>query len=314
VFQHSREGKKFLKPPKIYVIILNWNLPQETLACVRSVEQSSLDHFQMVVVDNGSTDNSPDLFKQQLRGNPLLISSKNLGYAGGNNLGIRWALKNKADYVLLLNNDTLVDSRMIEFLLGAAESDPNVGILSPAIYYYDDPGRIWRLGAVQPDWWLLPREVGRNAVDNNQYRQTLSVDFVTGCAMWIKCALFEDVGLLDERFFMYYEDADFCVRARHKGWRIKVVPEAKIWHKVSRSLSRQASLASFYRIRNRLVFYNRHYGRCRRWIITSYIFMQVLAQFLVGGTDRKYLWAGFRDGLRNVTGEKDFSPETLNPF
>jgi GT2 family glycosyltransferase len=293
--------------PKIYIIILNWNLPQDTLECVKSVRQSSHDHFEMVVVDNGSTDNSREIFKKQLPGTTLLVSSKNLGYAGGNNLGVRLALKNKADYVLLLNNDTVVDGRMIETLLGAAESDPSVGILSPAIYYHAHPERIWRLGAVQPVWWPMPLEIGRNRLDKNQYRQSLSVEYVTGCAMWIRCALFEDVGLLDESFFMYYEDADFCVRAREKGWLIKVIPQAKIWHKISRSLGRQTSIASYYRVRNRIVFYNRYNRKWSRLIVNLYIFLNVLIKSLTVGADRKWVWAGFQDGLIRIPGEKDFS-------
>ena len=292
--------------PRISIIVVNWNLPQETLACVHSLSKSSYRNFEVVLVDNASSDNSVGWFNKELSQAVLLTSPVNLGYAGGNNIGIRYALQHQADYILLLNNDTEVHSNLLEKMLWAAQKEPGVGILGPAVYYFDDPNRIWGLGSRHKWWSPIPIDVGRNQVNKGRFKEFLEVDYVTGCAMWIKATVFFQIGFLDESFFMYYEDAEFCHRARRAGNRIGVVPGATVFHKVSQSSRSFRGKALYYQTRNRFIFYNRMAKGPRKAMVNLFLGQKVLRQCIASLSDRSalsLLWHGLRDGLKKKTGE-----------
>jgi hypothetical protein len=150
------------------------------------------------------------------------------------NAGVRYALAHGAQSVLLLNNDTIVAPDMIAQMIAAAQRYPVAGILGPLIYYYDWPERIWQFANREYAWLPMPLRVPASALARAG-GQPVAVDYVTGCAMLVRRAVFEQVGLLDERYIMYFEDADFCRRARRHGFQIWCVPRARMWHKVSLS-------------------------------------------------------------------------------
>jgi GT2 family glycosyltransferase len=197
----------------------------------------------------------------------LIENKENLGFAEGNNVGIRFALKNAADFILILNNDTLVDKNLIEKLLEIAKKDPKAGILGPKIYFApgfefhknrykeEDLGRvIWYSGGII-DWHnVLGIHRGVDEVDQAQYDQICETDFVSGCAMFIKRAVFERFGFFDKRYFAYFEDADFCLRTKRAGFKLMFVPQAILWHKVAKSSAIGSSLQDYYITRNRLLF------------------------------------------------------------
>lgn len=243
----------------MFAVVLNWNLQDDTMECVDSLLASSYSRLHIVVVDNGSDDGSgPALAARYGRQIDLILNRENLGFAAGMNIGIRHALGCGADSVLLLNNDTVIGTEAIEHLLQVSESDAAIGVLGPAVYFYDEPDRFWRLGAVHNQWSPLPIEIGRGEMDQGQFAAPFEVDYVTGCAMWIRAELLRQVGLLDEGYYMYYEDADFCRRAHNAGYRIVVTPQAHVWHKVSRSAERKAANSHYHRTRYRIRFYRMH--------------------------------------------------------
>jgi GT2 family glycosyltransferase len=171
----------------------------------------------------------------------------------------------------LLNNDTVVDSAFLRILVDAAEAAPNVGIVGPTIYYHERPDVIWSAGGAI-DWQRgSTRMVGLDERDEGQFGQTpRTVDFVTGCAMLVRRAVLEQVGLLDERFFAYYEETEWCVRASRAGFKIVHIPLAHIWHKISPAAQADSPLVHYYMTRNRLLFLKATGAGLRAWLHTLF--------------------------------------------
>jgi hypothetical protein len=250
-----RVGDEHVTAPRVVAVVLNWNGLEDTTACLTSLAEVDYPSLEVVVVDNGSTDGSPAILRRRFPEVILLETRENLGYAGGNNVGIRYALERGAEYVLLLNNDTEVAPDFLRRMVEVAEADPQVGGVGPMIYYYDRPDVIWSAGGAI-DWRRgRTRMVGLNEPEQGQFgAEPREVDFVTGCAMLIRREVLERVGLLDERFFLYYEEVEWCVRVRRAGYRILHVPRARIWHKISPCSQADSPLVHYYMTRNRLLF------------------------------------------------------------
>lgn len=247
-------------PPRTAVIVLNWNNKADTIDCLRSLEGVRYPCFEAVVVDNGSTDGSAAALRDAFPGLRIIETGKNLGFAGGNNAGIKDALARGFDYVLLLNNDTIVDPSFLEEMVRAGESDPCIGIVGSRIYYYGEPGRIWYAGGTVNYWTGRLEHVGFKDMDGEKYGTAGETAMVTGCAMFIKRSVLEKIGLLYEPMFLYFEDSDFCARAARAGFRLAYAPSAKIWHKVSSTTSKLKGVQAYYNIRNWLLFMRRNAG------------------------------------------------------
>lgn len=288
--------------PLLVTVILNWNLPQETLACVNSLLMSTYPRQRIVVVDNGSTDNSVTWLQNQL-GNQIdiLETGENLFFAGGNNTGIRYALDAAADYVLVLNNDTQVATDTISRLVETALHYPQAGILAPMIYYGHDRSRIWALGSQKRSGRPFPHDIGKKEIDHGQYSEPMAVDYVTGCAMLVRKEVFQHIGLFDTHYQMYYEDVDFCARAQQAGFEIIVEPRAKVWHLVSASARRQAAKSHYQHTRYRVRFYRQHPHGLWPWLTHFLLVSQETARILqamVQGNPGLAAagWRGLRDG------------------
>jgi len=256
---------------KVYLIILNWNGKKDTISCLKSVQKLKTDNFELkiVVVDNGSSDSSVDEISQFKSKYEIKIieNKKNLGFAGGNNVGIRYALKNKADYILVVNNDTTLDEDLIVYLIKAAEKYKDGGAFSPKIYfskgfeYHKDRyksnelGRvIWAAGGLI-DWKnVYGINRGVDEVDVGQYDKTEEIDFCSGACVLYRAKALLKVGIYDERYFAYYEDAELSTRMIRRKWKNYYVPKANLWHKVSQSSGIGSSLNDYFITRNRLLF------------------------------------------------------------
>jgi GT2 family glycosyltransferase len=258
--------------PEVAIIVLNWNGGDDTLACLESLARLDYPAFKVVVVDNGSSDDSVLAVRERFPKVTLIENGENLGYTGGNNVGFRYALAQRVDYVLPLNNDTEVSPDFLRFLVEAAEADAAVGVAGPTIYYHDEPQVIWSAGGAI-DWrrgqtWM----VGLNEPERGQFGQEpREVEFVTGCALLVKRAVLERAGLLDERFFAYYEEAEWCVRARRAGFKIVHVPQARIWHKISPTVQADSPQVHYYMSRNRLLFLKATGAGVRAWLHTLFV-------------------------------------------
>jgi GT2 family glycosyltransferase len=218
--------------PRVAIIILNWNGTNDTSECLDSLKKITYSNFDVILVDNGSADGSQKYFKEKYPWITIIENDKNLGFTGGNNIGIKASLQRNADYVLLLNNDTIVDSAFLDELVNAGESRKDVGILNPKIYYYDLPDMLWYAGGEISLFRGLSKHYGFQEIDKGQYDQSREVNFITGCAFFIKREVIEKIGLLDDYFFCYAEDADWSLRALKAGYQGLYVPTSRIWHKI----------------------------------------------------------------------------------
>ena len=288
--------------PLVYVVILNWNLKEDTAECVESVLQSRYESCRVLVVDNGSSDGSPEYLARFIPHIELLVNPSNLGFAAGNNIGIRHALDRHADHIFVLNNDTTVDPDMLGQLVACAQGDKHIGIVAPKILYYQQ-NRIWRLGDRIHPWLPVPLSVGRNHIDKGQFSEPLDVDYVTLCGALVKSIVLKSVGLLDERFFFTYEDADFCQRTRAAGYRILCEPRARMWHKVSLSAQKDRARVAYIKSKSRAIFYRRYPHGPHRWLTAAYLWSSTagtaVATALRGETARaKLTLRGLYDGYR----------------
>jgi GT2 family glycosyltransferase len=254
---------------KVAIIVLNWNGRDDTLACLASLGQLDYPVYEVIVVDNGSSDDSVAAIRAAYPQVTLIETGDNLGYVGGNNVGLGHARTMGADYALLLNNDTEVATDFLSFLVEAAESDSTIGIVGPTIYYFDRPDVIWSAGGTI-DWgWGDTRMIGVDKVDQGQFGLLpRPVDFVSGCAMLIKMSSIEQMGLLDPRFFAYYEETEWCVRVARAGFKIVHVPQAKIWHKISPTAREASPQVHYYMTRNRLLFLKLSGAGVSSWLNT----------------------------------------------
>lgn len=293
--------------PRVSIVILNWNGWEDTIECLESVYQIDYPNFHVILVDNNSQDNSIEKIRDYCAGelkmesdffdykfdkplkfvefgendfpteinNPDLILIKNhenRGFPGGNNVGIKFALETlDPDYILLLNNDTVVDKQFLNQLVKNGEAHANIGILGPKIFYYDDPGVIWSAGCRIS--WKLARgiQIGSGELDQGQYDDEKEVEYVSGSAFLIKTEVINEIGLMDENYFLYFEESDWTLRANQAGFKSLYVPKSKIWHKVSKSgggLSNPIGL--YYITRNRWIFMRKWAKRSDYWIFVVY--------------------------------------------
>lgn len=252
--------------PRVLIIILCYNGVALTLACLESLRQMRYPNADVLVVDNASRDDTPTLVRARFPEVAVIETGANLGFAAGNNVGLRHALAQGYDYALLLNNDTEVAPDFLDALVDAAESDPAIGIAGPTITYYEQPETIWSAGGLI-DW-----RHGRSAMrgigerDTGQYHAMGDVDFVTGCALLCKRAVLERAGLLDERFFMYYEETEWCVRAARAGFRIVHVPASRVLHKIPLDARADQPYVAYYMTRNRLLFLRATRAAPQTWL------------------------------------------------
>jgi GT2 family glycosyltransferase len=248
-----------MKQNELYIILVNWNKPQLTLSCVESLKKSSYKQYKIVIIDNGSIDNSLELLNSKTSDYHLLISDKNLGYTGGNNLGIKYALENDAEFILLLNNDTLVEYNTLEILINTISEDNNIGIVQPKIYYYPEKDVIWCGPTYLNKFLLRPKLVGYKQFGINLYNAKLNLSYAVGCATLIRKEVFLNIGLLDDDFFAVCEDVDFGIRATEAGYQILYVPTSIIYHMESIS-SGGADNSNYIYLQTRafLIFINKH--------------------------------------------------------
>ena len=256
-----------MAPHRIALIILNWNGREMTAECIRSVLAMREVEYELIVVDNGSRDGSVEHFKKEFPQCIVLAQTRNLGFPGGCNVGIREALGRGAEYVVPLNNDTIVDRDFLHELMKVAERDPHAAIVSPKIYFYDLPDRFWWAGGLFSLWTGIPKHVGRKEQDRGQFDRERSLDWATGCAMLIRASALREVGLFDENFFLNAEDLDLSVRMRRAGYQIWYAPKAKLWHKegVDRRNNGVDHVNAFSGTRNLLWIMEKH-GSIWQWL------------------------------------------------
>lgn len=245
--------------PRIAVIVLNWNGRDDTMRCLSSLQRVDYHRSEIVVVDNGSSDGSVASIRTAFPEISIIENGRNLGYAGGNNAGIQWALKRGFDYILILNNDTIVAEDFLKVLASSASRLPAESIIGAAMLLDNKPDTIWMLGGIWSHRSCSFNDDGANKALSEFANSVREVDYVVGCSIFASRFVFENVGLFDEKFFLHYEEIDFCSRAKQIGSRCFVDTKAKLWHKAGASTGGDESpLVEYFRIRNQLRWAKRH--------------------------------------------------------
>jgi GT2 family glycosyltransferase len=248
---------------RVCIIVLNWNGLKDTLECLESLKALTYPNYEVLVVDNASTGGDVSGLKHAFADSVSIIENdRNYSFCEGNNIGIRYAIEHSnPDYFLLLNNDTIVDPGFLSSLISACENDPSIGMAGPKVYFHQDPNVIQSVGG-RINWWkgqaLL---LGNNEVDRGQFDGTGEVDWVSGCALVARRTAIDAIGLLYAPYFGYFEETDWCVRCKRAGYRVMVVPEARVWHKNRISYDVNSATSSphtYYMTRNRVLFMKRN--------------------------------------------------------
>jgi GT2 family glycosyltransferase len=248
--------------PRVTIIILSWNQQAVTLACLASLSRLTYPRLHLLLVDNGSTDGTPEAVRGVYPAVEVLVLPENRLFAGGNNAGIRHALDQGAEMVLLLNNDTEVEPGFLEPMVARARSAPRCGMVAPKIYYHSDPRRLWYAGGEVSFWTGTLWHVGLREIDNGQHDAGGETGYATGCCVLVPREVIQRCGMLDETFRMYTEDADWSWRIRAAGYSIQYEPAAHVWHKISVSTGGHLS---GYKMTRKYVSNIRFMARHARW-------------------------------------------------
>jgi GT2 family glycosyltransferase len=295
--------------PFVVSVILNTSRRDDTLACLDSLARSTYKNHKSIVLDNHSTDGSVEAIHARYPEVEIAAIQENLGYAGNNNVGIKIAMEMGADWVFVLNEDTVLDENCLACLVEAAESDPKIGIAGPMVYHFDEPEYIQSAGGMFGPYWQS-MHLSKDEPDRGQWIAPHSVEWISGCAILVKRAVIEQVGMLDARFFYYWEETEWCLRSGKAGWRILHVPAAKLWHKgVQRNYEPKPSLM-YYGTRNRLLMYSKHHAPLKVWvkawseILRTLVSWSVRPKWRARRAHRDAMWQGLVDFLRGRWGKQ----------
>lgn len=300
----------FIEAPSVAIILVNWNGYGLTKSCIKSLQKITYTNFSIVLVDNGSVDNSGQRLKEKIPGLVYLQNEQNLGFTGGNNVGISHALNKGYDYVLLLNNDTVVEPDFLNLMVSFLEEHPNYGAAQPKILYERKRNILWNAGGGYFKWLEMTWSIGIGQEDKDQFNQERDTPWITGCCFLVKASCIRKVGLLDDDYFAYYEDVDWSFRMRKKGFRLRYIPASVIYHVAgASSISKQKTkegtvnpIVHFYRIRNHL-FLIRSHGNTLSFSL-SLVYQSIknllfMLFFIIRGRSKKAkaVHGGFKEGL-----------------
>jgi GT2 family glycosyltransferase len=275
--------------PKVSIIIVNYNGTKDTLECLESLEKTVYKNYEIIIVDNCSISNERELLKSASM-NPnvsLIFNESNQGFAGGNNIGIQKAIKNNSDFILLLNNDTIVDVNFLYDLVENFDDSLGIGILTPKILFYSNHNLIWSAGGFISKIRSSGFPFGYRE-NSNLYKNNRLCTFATGCCMMLKKELVDKIGYLNENYFLYLEDTDYSLRTINAGFKIYYVASSIIYHKVQASTSQKNNyLPIYYSIRNRLYFAKNNFG-IYYYFTVVFIVVTVAFKIMLSGNKINY--------------------------
>ncbi len=221
--------------PSVAIILINWNGYEFTSQCLRSLRGLTYEQYQVIVVDNASTDGSFDALKDEFRDAVFLQNNSNLGFAEGNNVGMRYAVAQGFSFICLLNNDTEVEPDFLTQLMEAIDEKPAIGAVQPKILYNQQRKIIWNAGGIFNPWLGTSSTIGVNQLDTGKYNEQRTVDWITGCCILLPCDTLKEIGLLNKEFFAYFEDVDWSFRIKARGKSLIYVPDSIIYHEAGMS-------------------------------------------------------------------------------
>lgn len=287
---------------RIGVVLVNYRQAALTIECIRSLEESTTQGVSAIIVDNCSGDDSTQRIRGACPESIVIESPENNGFASGCNIGIRYALEHGAEYVLLLNNDTVIAPDMIDFLLDNADDRT---VTTPKMYYFGQPDVLWFAGGYIDRRKGSAVHFGENERDVGQYDVQREIEFATGCCMLIPRAVLESCPLMDEHYFLYWEDVDYSMMLTQRGIRLLYCPNAKLWHKVNASTGKNSLLTEYYSNRNRFYLLNKyHFNRIGK----GYTYLTRLIKWIRGClvcSNERVILKAYLDYCKGMMGKRD---------
>ena len=326
------EGKLRVEKPVatgVVALVLNWNGFEDTVECIESILRSDLAPAHIVVLDNGSIDGSTQRLQDWAAAQSLEYDSfsspaaarasdrpstqlvfiecgRNLGYAGGNNVGIHYAIKRTgAEFVWILNNDVVVDHRALERALHVAQSDSRIGIVGAKLLRYDEPETIQALGG----GYIVPIFCHDTQLGSGKHSETsgetpIRVDHLIGASLLVRAAAVRDVGYIDESYFLYREETDWCIRMVRHGWKLFCSPTSLVWHKQARSIGFKSPLHDYYAVRNVLHLVRKFFPASLPTAFAYFAFRSIAPKLARFEMARLYaVWLALRDFAIGVKGQ-----------
>jgi len=296
----------------VSIIILNWNGWKDTIECLESLYRINYPNYEVILVDNASSDDSVEMLEKWAKGREklfLLKNDKNYGFTGGNNIAIKQILQEgRSEYILLLNNDTVVSEDFLKELVKVAESRKNIGIVGPKIYNYDGNKRqkiIQSAGSAINLYTGNITMYGNNQIDRGQFDDIRAVGYISGACLLIKCEAVQKIGLLNDNLFAYFEDVDWCLKAKEKKYDVVYAPASVIWHKLGKSSSKIPERLMYYRVRNRFLLEKRFASQFQYIFFLGFYFLVmcplwIVRCLLVRKPPKllKHFLLGLKDGLK----------------
>ncbi len=289
---------------KVLIVTLNWRQAEMTVECVQALQAMIYPSVEIMVIDNGSGDESPRILKDKLTNIHIRCLPENIGFAAGSNVGLQYALNHNFEYALLINNDAFPAHDMLSILM--EETAPDIALMSPKIYYEAEPERIWFAGGRQHPTLLELLNRGQGELDGTSWQSAQDVDYLLGTCLLVNLTAIKKVGLLNEQYFMYYEDLDWSIRFRTAGYRLRLIADAHLYHRAAISSGGTDSpLRRYYLARSSFIFFYSHRQQGKSWAILVFRTLNAIKQVGVlllsgkGSVARAYL-RGLHDGCRLV--------------
>ena len=294
--------------PRVFTIILNNNRREDTLECLASLKESTYPNSSVIVLDNQSSDGSVEEIRSDFPEVQIIELKENRGYSGNNNVGIRAAGEQGADWIFVLNEDTVLAPDCLGHLVEAGESDPEIGIVGPMVYHYHASDVIQSAGGILGPYWDSIH-LGRDQQDSGQFADVHEVEWISGCGILLRREAIQQVGPIDERYFNYWEEIEWCIRIRRAGWKAVHVPCAKMWHKGVTIDHKPKPTVTYYATRNRLLTLAKHHAPFSVWANAWVQNMRTLASWTIKPRwrhmrkHRDAMWYGILDFLRSRWGQ-----------
>ncbi|WP_040213573.1 glycosyltransferase family 2 protein [Clostridium polynesiense] len=279
----------------IYIIIVNYNGWNDTLQCIESLNQIDYNNYKVVVVDNDSQESYDKIMMEKYPDVIFIQAGENLGFAGGNNIGIDRALSDNADYVLLLNNDTIVDPEFLSNIIEKVKEEKNIGIATGKIYYHDNKNILWYAGGRFSNLKGNAYHFGTDEVDRGQFDVDKEVTFISGCYMLIPKEVIKTVGNLSEEYFLYHEDVDYCLKVAKKGYKLMYYPNSIIYHKVSASTGKKSKMYEYYYNRNRCILIDKNLRFPYKHISFMFFYLTRIFKLFFGEQRNSIVWRALGD-------------------
>jgi len=290
--------------PKIFLIILNWNGKEVLKDCLQSIEKIDYPNYEVIVVDNGSTDDSQKMIKESFSYVHLIENEKNEGVAEGQNIGIRYALERGTNYVFILNNDVTLDKNILKELLKVIESDDKIGVVGPILYWANEPEKIQSTGGMI-NWKKGTASHLNTGEIDKELPNTREVDYVG--LVFVSSNILEKIGLYNSKYFAYWEDTDFCTRVKEVGYKVISVSDAKVWHALEYTTGKISGFYEYHMARNMFWFMKQH--ATRRQYLSFLLYFFGFPFWLTSGIHLVYhrdisafisFLKGVRDGIRGI--------------